>query len=303
MNYTQLKYFCTIVDHMSFTKAAEHLYISQSALSKSIGQLESELQCQLFTGRGKNMALTRHGKILLEQARELIRYTDQKTEEIYNRLGLSNERLSVGIPPTAGAIFFHRVIKEFSQAYPHTQVTIEEGASKTVLKKILDLSEDIGIVIEPCVDDNLEKFSVVKSLTVAVISKDHPLADRKEVLMRELKNENFVLISSDFMFHDLVISKCKEAGFMPNVSFTSPHWEWLFSMVRENEGITILPYPLIAPYVNEDVRVLKLMEPEFPWTLSVIWNKNSILSSSMSLFLKICHEEADKMEQEHLFQI
>lgn len=303
MNYTQLKYFCTIVEYMSFTRAAEHLYISQSALSKSIAQLEGELHCELFTGRGKNMALTRHGQILLEQARELIAYTDRKTEEIYTRLGLSNEKLSIGIPPTAGAIFFHRVVKSFARAYPDTQITIEEGASKTVLRKILDLSEDIGIVIEPCINDNLEKFSVVESETVAIVSRHHPLAGRGEISMSELKNENFVLISSDFMFHDLVLQKCYEAGFNPRVSFTSPHWEWLYSMVREDEGITILPYPLVAPYINDEVRVLRLKEPEFPWILSVIWNKNSILSSSMSLFLEICREESQKMEQEHLFQI
>ncbi len=292
MNYTQLKYFCEIVDHMSFTKAADALYISQSALSKSISALESELKSPLFIRHGKNLSLTRHGKILLVPARELLAFTDQKMNEIYTRFGLSNEKLSIGIPPTAGAIFFHRVVKRFQQSYPDTEISIQEGTSKAVLKRILDMDEDIGIVIEPVADKQLEKFPVVRSEAVVLISSGHPLADRKTVRLEELKDENFVMISSDFMFYDLVMQKCREAGFAPAISFSSLHWEWLFSMVIENEAITILPYPLVEPYLTDSVRAIHISEPEIPWTLSVIYNRSSILSSSMRLFLEICREES-----------
>lgn len=292
MNLTQLRYFCTIVDLMSFSKAADALFVSQSALSRSISALESDLKCELFLRQGKRLSLTRSGEVLLPYAREMVAFFDAKEHEIQTKLGLSNEKLTIGIPPTAGAVFFHKVVKKFQQAYPDTELIIEEGASKSVLRKIRNMTQDLGIIIGKAMDDNIAQFPVLTSTAVAIVNTDHYLANRNEVSFGDLKDEQFVVISSDFIFHDQVVDRCKQAGFVPDIKFESPHWEWLFQMVQANEGITILPYPLVKDFKTDKLCYLKLKEPEFPWTLSVIWNKNAILSSATRLFIDLCKKEA-----------
>lgn len=80
------------------------------------------------------------------------------------------------------------------------------------------------------------------------------------------------------MFHDVVREKCGEAGFSPNVTFESYQWELLFEMVADNQGICILPKPLVDKFNNTRVHQIHLKEPEFPWTLSLIYRKDKFIT-------------------------
>lgn len=292
MTLIQLRYFCTIVEHMSFSKAADALYISQSAMSKSIRALEGELHCDLFVRSGKKLSLSEGGKILLPYARKMVSHFDTVSEEALHALGQSSQQLHVGIPPTAGYIFFHKVVERFHKLYPQTNLVIEEGTSKAVIEQVTNMKEDLGIVIEPCLQPDLVKIPVVQSEAICLVNKNHPLASQESVAFEQLKDEPFFLISEDFMFYDLVLDKCKEAGFKPDVKFTNGHWEWIYSIVMENVGITILPYPLVRRFLNDEVRALHLKDPAFPWTLSLTYHKNRILSQAAMDFIRICQEEA-----------
>lgn len=296
MNLTQLRYFVTIVQNMSFSKAADQLYMSQSSLSKSIRSLEAELKTDLFIRSGKTLSLTRSGEILMPYAVEMIQHFDRSCEQALHQMGLSNEKLVIGIPPTAGFIFFHTVVQRFKERYPQTELVIEEGASKSVVCQLMAMKQDLGAVIEPCLNDNLVKYPVVQSEAVAIVPKDHLLAGRSSINLEELKGEIFFLISDNFMFYDIVCHKCREAGFEPHVAFTNSHWEWIYSMVMEGLGITILPYPLVRPFLNDQVCFLHLEKPSFPWTLSMCYHRNSILSPAAKEFFEIAKEEALRLK-------
>lgn len=292
MTLSQLRYFCTIVEYMSFSRAADALYISQSAMSKSIRALEGELHCDLFVRNGKKLLLSSYGELLLPYAREMVSHFDTMCTEARHALGQSGQELHVGIPPTAGYIFFHKVVERFRQMHPEIRLVIEEGASKCVIDKVLNMKEELGIIIEPCLNPELVKLPVVQSEAVCLVSRRHRLANEESVSFAQLKDEPFYLISEDFMFYDLVLDKCREAGFKPRIMFTNGHWEWIYSMVAENEGITILPYPLVRRFLNDEVRALRLKDPSFPWVLSLTHHKNRVLSSPAKDFIQICQQES-----------
>ncbi len=296
MNLTQFRYFAAVAQNMSFSKAADLLFISQSALSKAIRSLETELKTDLFIRSGKKLALTRSGEVLLPYAIEMVQHFDRSCQQVMHQLGLSNEKLVIGIPPTAGFIFFHLVIQRFREAYPDTELVIEEGASKSVVKQLMAMQQDLGVVIEPCLNDRLIKYPVVQSEAVAVVPKTHPLANRGTIDLAELKDEQFFTISENFMFHDIVRDKCKEAGFEPKINFTNSHWEWVFVMVMEGLGISILPYPLVKPFLNDKVQILHLQNPTFPWVLSMCYHQDSILSDAAKKFISIAKSEALRLQ-------
>lgn len=295
MNLTQLEYFCTVASLMSFSKAADQLYVSQSAISKSISVLEKELHADLFIKQGRYLHLAKAGEILLEHAREILQFYEKKTEEIYQQLGLSDSRLTVGIPPTAGSMFFYKVVDQFKAEHPQTTLVIEEGTSKAVVERILQRTEDIGIVIEPFFHPDMNAFPVLHSQAVLVVSKKHPLAGRTSVSFQELKEERFALISRDFMFADIIARKFAEAAIAPEIVCESPHWDWVYSMVMANQAVTILPLPLVQDFASDKVAFLSLSDPPFPWTLSVIYHKNSILSESMKTFIQLCQQKAEDL--------
>lgn len=114
------------------TKAAEHLFVSQPALSKSIRALEKEFQIELINRTAKDFQLTREGEIFYDYAVRILDYYREQTQELFQCLKSADGTLRIGIPPTAGAIFFYSVMYRFKAQYPGIDLQIEETTSKPI---------------------------------------------------------------------------------------------------------------------------------------------------------------------------
>ena len=99
------------------------------------------------------------------------------------------------------------------------------------------------------------------------------------------------MISKAFQFYDVAIKQFRKAGIEPKIIFESYHWEWLFEMSANNQGVSLLPKPLVEKFNGDKVKLLSLSEPDFPWMLSVIYKKNKVLTEAMKSFLKECRVE------------
>ena len=292
MTLNQLRYYTEIVQQKNFTKAAERLFVSQSTLSKSIRALEDEFKIEFISRICKEFKLTREGEIFYEYAVRILDFYNNQTEEQFRRLKRADGTLKIGIPPTSGAIFFFSVLHRFKKKYPGIDLRIDESASKSIHKMVADGKLDIGAVIEPFHDECLYKRPVCTSEAVLLVSKQHPLAENSIVAFSELKSEKFLSISSEYMFSDIVQNKCREAGFEPKVVFESYQWEWILEMVADNQGVSILPKPLIDKFHTERVCMIRLKEPDFPWTLSLIYRKDKFVTVPMQCFLDTCFEKS-----------
>lgn len=240
---------------------------------------------------GKGLKLTKEGELFYAYALEVLHFCDKKTQDLKQVLHHERSTLNIGIPPTAGAMFFYKVIRKFNNQYPNIDLQIEENASKIVVDKVLNRKQDMGVVIEPCINDEIMKYPVLISEAVALVSYNHPLAKKQNISLSDLKNEQFLMISKDYMFHDAVLEKCYEAGFEPNIVFESYQWEWLFEMASDNQGVCILPKPLVDKYQTERVRQIHLIQPEFPWILSIIHRKDVKKTVQMKAFLNLSLKE------------
>ena len=136
MNLTQLNYFREVVQRGSFTKAANELFISQSTLSKSIRTLEEEFKVILINRGAKEFEVTKEGYILYEYAVRILDYYQYQTQELAERLSQSNNSIRLGIPPTAGAIYFYSVVHKFQRTYPEIDLRIEEDISREIVEKV-----------------------------------------------------------------------------------------------------------------------------------------------------------------------
>lgn len=288
MTLNQLSYFVEIVKQSSFTKAADKLFVSQSTLSKSIRTLEEEFQIALINRSAKEFALTQEGHIFYEYAERILNYYQEQTQELFQRLNNASGTLRLGVPPTSGAIYFYSILHKFKQKYPAIDLQIEEITSKNIQEQVASGKLDMGAVIEPFQDVRFHVRPVYRSEAVLLVSKDHPLADKDVVSFSEIKEEPMLSITPDYMYYDVVVGKCKEAGFSPNIVFESYQWEWVFEMVADGQGVSILPKPLIDKFNMTRVKEIHLVEPEFPWTLSLIYRKDKFVTVPMQCFLDMC---------------
>lgn len=163
MNLKHLSYFVDISKRESFTKAADDIYVSQSALSKSVKSLEQELNVTLIDRTSKSFNLTEEGKILFSEGEKLLQYIDESQNEIIEKICKSRRRLRIGVPPVASTVYFSHLLYRFMKKYPDIDLKMSEVGANIVQTQVNSGSIDIGIVVLPML--NTENYNVIPAMT------------------------------------------------------------------------------------------------------------------------------------------
>ncbi|MBS8266107.1 LysR family transcriptional regulator [Mesobacillus boroniphilus] len=278
MDTRQLAYFVQVAKDNSFTIAARNLHLSQPALSKMIKKLEEDLGVQLFDRSEHKMTLTDAGEKLFEEGQKVLSELDSITEAIRDTKNLKTGNVSVGIPPVIGTSYFPPLIANFRHDYPGINLSIIESGAVTVYEMVEKGYVDLGLVILPELSDRIEYIPVTEDEVVLIVHNDHPLAARDKVRFEDLKNESFALLNETFLLHHHVIKACREAGFEPNIYFKSSQWDFLTELVCLNQGISILPRPILARFNSQNIKQIPIEHPEMKWRIAIIIKKNRYVS-------------------------
>lgn len=280
----KLKYFVAVAKTNSFTRAAELLYISQPALSRTIKNLESELGVVLFGKYGNKIYMTDAGTALYKSAEKIITEFENVTDSLYDTKNLEQGHIVVGIPPIIGVLYFVCIINSFKKLYPGiTLQVIEEGADK-VISRVRSEEVDIGIGIQPTQYHDLTGTLVFQDEVVALVQKDHPLTKKKFIRFEDLKDEDFHLLSKDFSLHSQMMEKCTLAGFSPKIISTSSQWDFIVKMVEMSGGVAILPRPILTN-LPPSLQILSF-DPFFKWEIMIWHKRNKYVSYATLAFVE-----------------
>lgn len=285
LDIKHLQYFIQVTNFKSFTKAAEHLYITQPTISKMIKNLETELGVELFDRSRKQLTLTDAGKVVLEQAKLIDKAFHNLETEMDNLSGLKKGHVRIGLPPILDASFFPKLLGQFHEEYPNITFQLVEDGSKKTEESILEDELDIGIIVLPTENEMFNSLSILKEDILLIIPPDHRLADETEINLPELHKESFILFNKDFVLRDLVVSSCKSAGFDPYIVAESSRWDFIEEMVACKLGIALLPESL-CKHLQSNVLAKKIINPNIQWELGFVWNKNKYLSFATREWLR-----------------
>ncbi len=288
MNLVQLEYFAQVAEQKSFTRAAEKLFVSQPALSKSIQALEKELNTRLLERTPQGLKVTPDGELVLRYARELVDHYDRRTTEMISLLNPQRNVLRFGLPPSAGTVYFSKIIYQYTRQFPQVDLQITEVMSKEIHGMVRNDQLDLGVVILPFSDPDMEVKRVYASEAMLVVNRDHPLAHRREVCFAELRDEPFLSVSKEYMYYDKVLSRCREAGFTPRIVFQTSQWDILLEMAAEGNGVTILEKSLVTRMSQGRLCCVHLTQPEFPWSLGLIRRRDKPMSPDAKAFWALC---------------
>ena len=287
MDIKQIRAFISVANHLSFTKASEEMFMTQSSISKIIKTLEEELETQLFY-RNPKIQLTDSGHELYKQSINLISLMDNIPIEIHNLIKLKKGVINIGIPPIIGASFFPRIIGEFKSIFPGIEIKLLEVGSKIIEEKLEKGDLDIGIVCSyPNDRANFDMFKYVKSPLMLGVNINNPLAEKDIVLYKELKNENFVLFQQDFSLYDFIIGRCVENDFEPNIICNSSQRDFIIEMVATNLGVTFFPEITSSTINRPDIKFIPLEDPQINLNLLVIWKSDRYLSYASKKWLEL----------------
>ena len=269
----------------SFTSAAENLFITQPALSRTIKSLEDELGTKLFVRSRKKLIVTDAGRVLKKYALKIEEQLQQLDEEMDKMLMLKKGHIRIGLPTVTNSTFFSKLLASFHQEYPEVTFQLEEDGSKTIEEKIVNGLLDFGIVFLPDKNENIDYYTFINEKLKMVIPASHRFIGKQEVSLQELKEENFIMFNRDFELRSLVIAACREVGFQPTIISETSQLDFIQEMVASNLGITLLPES-ICMELTQDIHTIAITNPAIQWSLALIWKADAYMSQVEKEFIR-----------------
>lgn len=188
MNYQQVKQFLAIVKHMNLSKAANELYISQPALSLALGRLESELNVQLFYRDGKKLIISPAGEKLYDYFVQLKKAHDNLTDTA-DAFRKENDINMITIGFSVSALFFSTLyMSGMFGSYNSIMLKKIFADTDQILTLLKNGMIDFAVTCPPIEDDKVSTQNIFSENYVLVVSSGHPLANRKNISVAELKD-------------------------------------------------------------------------------------------------------------------
>ena len=248
MNRNQLRYFVSAAEHRSFTKAAEQYYISQTAVTQQIQQLEQTLGCELFDRSTRPVSLTSAGKSFLLDAKAILERMSRAQERVHDAATGLTGTLRVGYVRGYERSDLSVLMRHFHQKNGNVLITFYRCSTDVLAAGLLHQEYDIVFTWDSTnlrTQEGVTFQTVEKARLVVALYAGHPLTQRRQLTRQELRGENILYMSPDAApdsYGDaFFMQRYAEAGYKPNILFRSADTESILMMVAAEEGISLLP--------------------------------------------------------------
>ena len=298
MNLNQLRYFVSVAENGSFTRASASQYISQTAITQQIHALEENVGAKLFDRNSRPVSLTPAGKVFLKEAREILGRMDVALARIREAsVGLEGE-LRLGYTKGYEHSDLPKHLRGFHQEYPNVLISCYRCDTDMLASGVLHGEYDVIFTWDSTnirQEESIELRVFERVPLYVALYADHPLARRKELTRRELKQENILYMSpsgTGNSFGDaFYISLYQRAGYQPNIILRSNDMESILMMVAAEEGISIVPgYSHPWDIGTENVVFLPLSGEEENEEILIAWRRDNDNPALQRFIQKISNE-------------
>ncbi len=242
MFYTlkQLHYFVATAEHGTVTAAAAALHVSQPSVSAAIAQLEKTFEVQLLVRhQAKGVSLTPAGRRILTEARSLLAHASDFAEGSKALAGSLSGTLELGCFVTFAPFYLPRLLIRFAKSYPEVRVNVQEGALDTLQDRLLSGACELALLYALGIRETVETEMLTRLSPYALLSRNHPLAERKALSLSDLAEEPLVLLDLPHS-RDYFRAMFLRAGIEPRVSHRSLSFEMVRGLVANGHGYSIL---------------------------------------------------------------
>jgi LysR family hydrogen peroxide-inducible transcriptional activator len=247
MEIHQLRYFCAVARHGTFTRASEVEHVAQPSLSQQILKLEAELGSRLFDRLPRSAKLTVFGKAFLPKAERILRELEEAKTELLEMAGEEKGDVVVGVIPTIAAYLLPRILTSFVRRYPSVTVKVIEEITPLLLERLHQGTIDMAIVALPIPGSELSNLELFEEQFYAVLPEKHRCARQPEIRLSDLNNEPFLLLKEGHCFRDSVIAACRHSKVKPTVAFESGQFATILAMVSAGMGVSAVPAMAVQP--------------------------------------------------------
>lgn len=295
MDLRQLRYFVTVVQEGSVSRAAAQLSMTQPPLSTAIAQLERELGVRLLDRHARGVDATVAGEHLARQGAHLLAQVEELTARVH---GIGTGRLGSLTIATSSAIDWEilpGLLATFDRHSPDVQTELVAAAEPDVLDRVRDRRADVGAVyctrsshLERLRGRDLESALIRREPLVAVVPEHSPFADLESLELATLQAEPWLLPATYPAFPGLathVRDAWQQAGIMPRACRTVADQHTLVRLVAAGMGVGLVP-AAVRSLGSVGVRAIRLSQPISPVEAAVIWRRDERPSPVLARFLR-----------------
>lgn len=276
MNMKQIEGFCRLAETLNFSRAAVMMYMSQPAFSRMIAGLEEELGCDLFVREKQNPRLTTAGEELYPKMKMMVKLSG----EMMSIARLAGEeklgRLRIGILDSGVNERNRAAVRAFRKLHPHVKVRFDEFTEVEIFNALESDLIDVALSAHfpEVYHSDIEGITLTSSGECVVCNSAHPLAQRKEISIKELKEEPFIVMRrerSQFGYGS-TMNSFLQCGFLPKIIMEADSLFSALSAVDCGLGCTILPQSMQDALKEGHIAFIPLKEGQVnhAWLL---WRK------------------------------
>lgn len=263
MDFKQVAYFIAIAEKNSFSAAAEHVHVAQPALSTQIANLEAELGVTLFDRHGRGVSLTAAGKIFLQHAYDISRHIDCARVAMRDATTQPTGSVTIGLPMSTSTVLAVPMIARVRERFPKIHLCVADGMSGDILTWLREGRLDLAVLYEadhllpvpsrPLIEDDLYLFGRP--------TQDLPMPGT-EISFRALAEFPLYLSTRSHSLRVLLDHTARALGVTLEYTGEIDSIPQLKELIYRNGGYTVLPRIALGSDVPDDIRLLRVSNPD-----------------------------------------
>src|SRR3984893_148437 len=242
MELSQLRTFRVVAETLNFTRAAERLNLTQSAVSHQIKALEKELGEPLFIRTKRGVKVSQVGKVALEHAERILDEAEAMREHVSGREHTPIGRVRAAAATQAFVHLFAPLFESFMRKHPRIELSFRTTVSTDhTVTDILDGAADVGFASVPVYSPTLHVTELFEDELILVVGKKHPLANQQEVRVEQLEGERLILFERGASIRRTTDAFLKDANIRLKPALESNDTYFIKLMVEHGLGVSLLP--------------------------------------------------------------
>jgi DNA-binding transcriptional LysR family regulator len=287
MELRQFLAFKEVVERGGFTRAANHLHLTQSAVSQQVKALEEELGTALLHRVCRQIRLTDAGQVFLTHAKQILAQVEDAQSDVAEVVGGVKGNCRVACIPSIAPRMLPHLILGFRQTFPHVDIQTRVGTETQLLDWLKEGAVDVCITGLPVACEDVEEKIVMQEKFVLVVPVEHHFAGRITIKLEELFSECLISLPHDSVISSWFSTLCHDVGFKPNFVFESDDLSTRLGMVAAGLGISVESQYLVSCSGYKGTVLVEVEHPALFRDIGVIWRQSGHRLRNVENFLSI----------------
>ncbi len=302
MELSQLEVFLAVAREGRFSRAAEKLHRTQSAVSQTIQKLEEDIGEALFDRSSRDGLLTDAGKVLQEYAERLVNLRSSAREALLELRELQKGKLTIAANEFT-ALYLLPVLAEFRKLHPMIKIGVQRSLGSHIPDDVLRHKCEMGVLTYDPQEPQLHSVVVYLDELIFVVPPSHPLAGEKGVSIRQLGAESFVAHIVSSPYREKVIQAFRQYKTPLHMAIELPTLQAIKNFVAMGNGVAFIPEISVENELarGELVRIV-VKEVRLHRKLRLVYHKSASLSHAARAFLKVAEAVAIERRGRYRFQ-